>query len=120
MVLQSGKRLVKALFKRLGFTIAKRDWMAELIPADYHQSPYLPRMYRESIGRLLYFKTMLERIQYVDGDLVECGVSIGHGLLYFMLLGELIGKNRQVFGFDSFEGFHQSEKEDLKADGTFQ
>lgn len=48
---------------------------------------------------------MLESVRNVDGDIVECGFSIGHGALLFSLLGEHIGVNRTYYGFDSFEGF---------------
>jgi hypothetical protein len=48
---------------------------------------------------------MLERVADVDGDIVECGVSIGHGALLFTLLSDYIGKPRNYYGFDSFEGF---------------
>lgn len=111
-----GNRLARAL----GLTVSRRDQLAELIPPNYLSSPYLPRIYRSSAGRLLYFRDMMERIAGVPGDVVECGVSIGHGLLYFMLLGEMMGQGRTVWGFDSFEGFPESTAPDAKADGSYQ
>jgi O-methyltransferase len=53
----------------------------------------------------MYFRDQLERVRNVDGDIVECGVSIGHGTLLFLLLSDFIGVERTYYGFDSFEGF---------------
>ena len=52
---------------------------------------------------MLYFKDMLEQVQPVEGDIVECGVSIGHGTLLFTLLSDYLGKPRTYYGFDSFK-----------------
>jgi len=114
------KQLVKRSFRGVGLTLARRDHLAELIPGDYVQSPYLPRVYRQSVARILYFKEMLDRVAPIEGDVVECGVSIGHGLLYFLLLGMLMERERNVFGFDSFAGFPESTRQDAKADGSHQ
>jgi hypothetical protein len=48
---------------------------------------------------------MLEQVRNVDGDIVECGVSIGHGALLFTLLSDYMRRPRTYYGFDSFEGF---------------
>ncbi len=116
------KHRLKAMLRSLGLEVEKRDRLAELVPATYrHQmSRFLPTVHRHTIGRILYFERMLERSRDVDGDIVECGVSIGHGTLYFMLLSELMGKERQIYGFDSFQGFPAPTEADLKADGAYQ
>lgn len=113
------KSLLKHSFGALGYAVEKRDPLTDLIPEDYLRSPFLPRVYRQSIGRLFYVESMLQQIRGVDGDIVECGVSIGHGLLYFALLSELIGVEREIWGFDSFSGFPQSTGPDTKHDGSF-
>lgn len=106
------KRLVRKLLKRLGYNIEKRDPLVECIPADYNHSPFLPRVYRGALHRYLYFKDMLDRVRAVPGDIVECGVSIGHGALLFTLLSDYIGVPRVYWGFDSFEGFPDPAPED--------
>ena len=60
----------------------------------------------------MYFYNQLESIRHIDGDIVECGVSIGHGTLQFLLLNELLDKERMYYGFDSFEGFPNPTDED--------
>ena len=99
------KSLVKTSLRSLGYKIERIDPLEESIPADYNHSPFLPRVYRGALDRMLYFKDMLEQVQAVEGDIVECGVSIGHGTLLFTLLSDYLDKPRTYYGFDSFEGF---------------
>lgn len=99
------KTFIKQALRKSGYKIEKIDLLEESIPADYNHSPFLPRIYRGALDRYLYFKDMVEEVRQVEGDIVECGVSIGHGALLFSLLGEYVGVNRVYYGFDSFEGF---------------
>jgi O-methyltransferase len=110
--------MLNAAFKHiahhLGYKIERRDALEESIPADYNHSPFLPRVYRGSLDRIMYFRDQLERVATVEGDIVECGVSIGHGALLFLLLSEYIGVERTYYGFDSFEGFPAPVEKDEK------
>ncbi|BBA36837.1 macrocin-O-methyltransferase TylF [Methylocaldum marinum] len=108
------KKIMKQTFHRLGYNITRRDPLEESIPADYNHSPFLPRVYRGALHRMLYFKDMVERVRDVEGDIVECGVSIGHGALMFQLLSEYVGVERTYHGFDSFEGFPAPVDKDEK------
>jgi O-methyltransferase len=114
------KTFAKHLFLSLGLKITPRDRLEEQIPTDYVQSPFLPRVYRQSVGRLFYFRQMFEHIHDIAGDIVECGVSTGHGILYWALLCELTATKRRIWGFDSFSGFPASTAADRKADRSFQ
>lgn len=106
------KDLINRGFRYAGLKIERRDPLEEMIPADYNHSPFLPRVYRGSLDRYLYFLHQLERISGVEGDIVECGVSIGHGALLFLLLSEYLGVERTYFGFDSFTGFPDPVEKD--------
>ena len=99
------KEWIKRAFRMAGLKIERRDLLEETIPADYNHSPFLPRVYRGSLNRYLYFLDQVERVKEVEGDIVECGVSIGHGALLFLLLSEYVGVERTYYGFDSFAGF---------------
>jgi hypothetical protein len=99
------KGLVKQAFHLAGLKIERRDPLEESIPADYNHSPFLPRVYRGSLDRYLYFLDQVQSVRNVEGDIVECGVSIGHGALLFLLLSEYVGVERTYYGFDSFDGF---------------
>lgn len=106
------KRMIKHAFRSTGLDIRRRDRLEEAIPPDFAMSPFLPRLYRGSFDRLMYFKDEVERVREVRGDVVECGVSIGHGALLFLLLGDFVGVPRTYWGFDSFEGFPPPLAED--------
>lgn len=108
------KRLIKSGFRTIGFRIERIDPLEETIPADYNHSPFLPRVYRGSLDRYLYFLDQLEKLRGVEGDIVECGVSIGHGALLFLLLSDYLGVPRTYYGFDSFEGFPEPVAKDEK------
>lgn len=114
MPVQEGimRQIIKNIFRRYGYKIESLDPLEASIPAQYNHSPFLPRIYRGSLDRLFYFKDMIERVGGVDGDIVECGVSIGHGALLFTLLSNYIDKPRMYYGFDSFEGFPPPAEKD--------
>jgi hypothetical protein len=104
------KSLVKRSFRAVGLNVEWRDRLLESI--TYQDSPYLPRIYYESVRRLFYFRDMVDRVRAVPGNLVECGTSVGYGLLSFILIGELDGVRRDYYSFDSFEGFPAPAEED--------
>jgi hypothetical protein len=114
------KSLGKRAFASVGLQLERRDRLAEQIPNNYLRSPYLPPIYKQSLARLMYFREMFEQSAGVPGDLVECGVSIGTGLLNWSLLTELSGREWRVWGFDSFAGFPASIEADRMANGQFQ
>lgn len=97
--------LIKGVVNSFGYKIEKIDPLEELLPKNYNLSPFLPRVYRKALYRLLYFKEMIDSVAKVHGDVVECGVSIGHGTLVLHLLSEYAQVSRKYFGFDSFDGF---------------
>lgn len=94
------KIIAKHALRSLGYKIEKIDPLEECIPADYNHSPFLPRVYRGALDRYLYFKDMVENVRTVEGDIVECGVSIGHGALLFTLFSDYIWTPRTYYGFD--------------------
>ena len=104
--------LIKRSFRYAGLKIERLDPLEETIPADYNHSPFLPRVYRGSLDRYLYFLDQLKIIRDIEGDIVECGVSIGHGALLFLLLSEYLGIERTYYGFDSFAGFPDPVEKD--------
>ena len=106
------KAWIKRGFRYAGLKIERPDPLEETIPADYNHSPFLPRVYRGSLDRYLYFLDQLEKVKGMEGDIVECGVSIGHGALLFLLLSEYLGVERTYYGFDSFSGFPDPVQKD--------
>ena len=90
------KLLAQKVLKTFGYQLTKYD-------------PALP--YR-SVRKLLYFNRMFDKIAHVDGDIVECGLYKGHSFAMLVMLARDEGRNRQLWGFDSFEGWPEFSKED--------
>jgi hypothetical protein len=57
------------------------------------------------LRKVFFLKELYTQIEQLDGDIVECGVAYGNGLVTFAALAKSEGKGRNVYGFDSFEGF---------------
>ena len=75
----------------------------------------LPTFTVVEVGRLLYYKRLLDLVSDIEGDVVECGVGQGRSLFYFALLCREEERGRQIWGFDSFEGFPEPAEEDVSA-----
>jgi len=52
-----------------------------------------------------YFHYIIEHHDHIEGDICEAGVFKGRSLLAAGLLLKELGSSKQVYGFDSFEGF---------------
>lgn len=65
------------------------------------------------LNRDFHLKEMFDLIVEKPGDIVECGVGYGQSLITFGVLVKREGKGRQVYAYDSFEGFpevHDNDK----------
>ena len=69
-----------------------------------------------NIGRVVYWQNFLEMVKEVPGDIVECGIGRGRSLLIIAALNRLLdrenGGQRQIYGYDSFQGFPEPSAED--------
>lgn len=72
----------------------------------------LPLFDVRSAVTFLYQKRLFDRIRHLEGDIVECGVGKGRTLLFWTLLCYDEGRQRHIWGFDSFEGFPEPTEED--------
>ncbi len=71
------------------------------------------------IYRLLYQKRLLDKVKHIPGDIVECGVGEGDSFLDWAVTTFFEGPaERHIWGFDSFEGFPEPSKEDLRNQST--
>ena len=71
-----------------------------------------PVRQREPDKRLRHFQHLVELIEDVPGDIVECGVGAGKSLCMLGLLTEGGKQPRRVWGFDSFKGLPEPAPED--------
>lgn len=61
---------------------------------------------------------LIDSVLEVEGSLAECGVYQGATLASIGLYLREKGSNKEVFGFDSFEGFDDKIKRDLELGGS--
>lgn len=88
------------LLKQFGYSLNKVD-TCDRIPLT-----------ESSAGRLLYFERLMRLVNDIDGTIVECGVGDGDSLLMLALLEQAAGSAREIWAFDSFEGFPEPGPDD--------
>jgi hypothetical protein len=69
-----------------------------------------PSITLKTLNRILYLERMASLVAKRRGAIVECGVGHGDSLLYLSYL--VSDSDREVWGFDSFEGFPEPSPED--------
>ena len=62
--------------------------------------------------RLLHFERLLQRIERVDGRIIECGVGPGRSIFAFSVISESLGRPREIWGYDTFEGMPPPQEQD--------
>ncbi len=71
------------------------------------------RLTYENSNKLLYFHNLFEKINTIEGDIVECGVANGRTLSYLIFLNKReSNRKRKIWAFDSFSGLPSPTKED--------
>lgn len=69
-----------------------------------------------NIANVVYWNAFFDLISNVEGDIVECGVGRGRSLIILSALNYFTRDSklgeRQVFAYDSFEGFPEPTEED--------
>jgi hypothetical protein len=63
-------------------------------------------------ARRLFHYEQIQATKEVFGDVVECGVATGATLIYLMMASRELKIGRNFWGFDTFEGFPESQEED--------
>ena len=63
-------------------------------------------------SKFLFTYNILKKIDDLDGSIVECGVGWGRSINMFSLLVSIMNKKRDIWGFDSFEGYSEPSSED--------
>lgn len=72
-------------------------------------------------GRKQYFETVVKLTKDIPGSIVECGFGEGHtaNMLLNILEEQEVSKDKQIWLFDSFEGFPEPSTQDQpKKTGT--
>lgn len=87
------KKFLKKIITRFGYQIMPLGTIA---------------MDARQMAGLIRYKLFTDLVRKIPGNIVECGVGKGRTLLYFTYLCP----DRNIHGFDSFEGFPEPTKED--------
>lgn len=56
------------------------------------------------VRRFMHFEDLLSQLADVEGSIVECGVGPGLSLFDLLVISRAIGRPRQIFAHDTFEG----------------
>ena len=97
---QRGKSFIKRSLNYFGYNVLK--------PSAHKQF----KTHYESLAHFLYFKEIYDLVTDLEGDIVECGVGHGHSFYKLCCLAYYENKGRNIYGFDSFEGFPEPSEED--------
>lgn len=71
---------------------------------------------RQSIARFIARYELFKKVKNIKGSIIECGIHHGGGLMAWAKLSsslEPYAIHRQVFGFDTFEGFPSISENDI-------
>ena len=94
-------RAVNRGLARLGLQMVRSNRVEPIVGTQY-----------PDVQRFLYFYRLFQRIEGLDGDVVECGVWRGRSLLWLSIFAREEQRGRKVWGFDTFEGFPAPTGED--------
>jgi hypothetical protein len=75
-------------------------------------SATLPSFTYGEASRFHFFVRMMTKVAELDGDIVECGVGWGRSLIHLLSIMQAEEKIRNLWAFDSFEGFPEPTAED--------
>ncbi len=70
---------------------------------------------RRHTAKLFYLQRMLGKVEPIEGDIVECGIGKSRTFQMFSLIMSDQKSKRNLWGFDSFEGFPEPSPEDDSA-----
>lgn len=92
---------------RMGIKVVSAD--AKLIPANWFVINHV------WLDKLFCFQRLLNLVEGIQGDVVECGVASGNTLVALASLVKNSKTKRHIWGFDSFKGLPPPSKEDLSS-----
>lgn len=91
--------------------------LAKNLPLSYLVNNFAKYVRRQELTRLLARHEIFQKILPIKGSILECGVFSGNGLMTWAQLSailEPIAFFRQIYGFDTFEGFPGVDQKDLQ------
>ena len=96
------------------YVVDRESLLARMSAADVASAPFV-YLDRRLVTLCLTRIHLFEKIVNVPGAIVECGVHRGNSLMLFQHLSSILEPtniNRQIVGFDTFEGFPSVSAQD--------
>lgn len=94
-------------------------YIQESIGTYYEKLENFPKyISRQTLARFLALYEIFKKVLHIQGDIIECGVNFGGGLMSFALMStvlEPVNFQRRVIGFDTFSGFTPPAEVDVKS-----
>lgn len=100
----------------LDFRLEMNGFIEKSSGTYYEKMENFPKyVSRQSFARYLALYEIFKQALDVQGDIIECGVNWGGGLMCFALLTsvlEPVNIQRRIIGFDTFAGFVEVSEQD--------
>lgn len=103
--------------EELTYRVQLEDYVARAAGSAYEKlENFCKFVPRQNLARFLCLNDIFKLVLDVQGDIVECGVNWGGGLMTFAQLSaiyEPVNLQRRIVGFDTFSGFVQIDEQDV-------
>tara|TARA_A100001011_G_C14314421_1_gene847217 strand:- start:4374 stop:5129 length:756 start_codon:yes stop_codon:yes gene_type:complete len=114
------KKLIKKILNNIGYDISKIIYPLDKFPvveAEKKIIEFIEISKNYSMGTKIRMYSLAQAIKKVkidklEGDIVECGVWMGGNLILSLLLNDYYGLNKNIYGFDTFDGMTEPSKYD--------
>ncbi len=111
------KKLIKSTLHKFGYKIEKISKNLNIVEKNDYESSLFNKIKKFTLTTDENIWLLIQSFKYIirnniNGDFVECGVWKGGNLI---LLGELCSKfklEKNIFGFDTFEGMTEPHEQD--------
>ena len=108
------QKVVSLVRQQRGVSFKNQEAVAPLVVA------ISPTINFKHALKLLHQERMLNIVSGLEGDVVECGVGSGGSFIGWMALLWNEGKDRALWGFDSFQGFPPPTEKDNSPRGALE
>ena len=118
------KTIIKYILSYFGYEIISSIKHFPIPEATSFEKNIINKGLKFSMTNEVRIWTLIQSIKYIyknniAGDFVECGVFKGGNLLVYKTLNDHFKLNKNIYGYDTFEGMTEPGKEDKTISGNF-
>lgn len=111
------REIGRSTLVEINFRAALEKYCTDSPGSQYEKFENFPKyVSRQTISRYIALYEIFKNVLSVQGDIIECGVNWGGGLLWFAQISaalEPFNLQRRLVGFDTFEGFPELHVSDI-------